>query len=389
MREIDFSDWLDRWYRKLDGQPLDPRSQGSMRSVADRVERGLGDLDAHWERDRGRSVLERLTYGRDAALRGRPPAHGIRITGDPYSVTASMRRAAVLYFEFCAAWPRGFSSPAGVAPSAAPPKPLPQPGGSTPKAAWPVWPEPSHEDILPLARTLARFARFLHPRIVEAIVADNESRRAGWTAALRERGVDPAAYLWDLGPCAFPGVRRHTGGRETAEFHGHREAEGRPMGALVTDDNHYPKVLWSFIFRGKTFQNYGPVGYSLAHLADHKDYGNRVSWELGPVDAGPRSLPGLFTSPTNTAYLPTSLIRPTDHAAPLRNLLLRRAQHLYRPVAHLLPPPYTVPDGPTDAWSLGAFDWADPVGTTEHVAKFLHVRGETMNRLLATGEGPA
>ena len=158
-----------------------------------------------------------------------------------------------------------------------------------------------------------------------------------------------------------------------------------PAGALATDDNHYPKVLWSFVFRGKTFQNYGTVGYSLAHLADHKDYGNRTSSEVESGDAGPRSIPGLFTSPTNTVYLPTSLLRPTDHAAPVRNLLLRRAQHLYRPVAHLFPPPYTVPDGPTDAWSLGAFEWAEPVGTTDHVARFLDVRRDAMSKLLSTG----
>ena len=389
MRDTDFEAWLERWYRKADGEPLDPRSRSGMQSNAGRVERVLGDLDDAWARDRGRALLARLQYSREDGARGRPPPSGVRIDGDVYNVLATMRRSAVLYFEFCSAWPKGAPSPAAPAPSAASVPARPTVAAPVPKAAWPLWPEPSTEDLLPLARTLARFARLLHPRVVEAIVAVNEARRAGWASALLDRGVDSDAYLWDLGPCAFPGVRRHTGSRETAEFHGHREADGRPTGALATDDNHYPKVIWSFVFRGKTFQNYGPPGYALAHLADHKDYGNRGSAEIGLADAGPRSIPGLFTSPTNTAYLPTSLLRPTDHAAAVRNLLLRRAQHLYRPVAHLFPPPYVIPDGQSEVWSLDAFDWAEPVGTTEHVARFLDARRQAMEKLLALGAEPA
>jgi len=349
VRDIDFDAWLERWYRKADGEPLDRTTRQSRTSAVGRLERAFGDLDGHWKKDRGATVLRELRYSRADGAHGRSPPAGVRIDGDVYNGIATLRRSAVLYFEFCAAWRKGESAPIGVAPRASSSEPRAKRATSKPKSEWPVWPEPSPDDILPLAKTLARFARFLDPRVVEAVVADNATHRASWADALRERGVDPSAYLWELGPCAFPGVRRHTGSRETAEFHGHREAGGRPAGALATDDNHYPKVLWSFVFRGKTFQNYGPVGYSLAHLADHKDYGNRTSSEVESGDAGPRSIPGLFTSPTNTVYLPTSLLRPTDHAAPVRNLLLRRAQHLYRPVAHLFPPPYTVPEGPSDA----------------------------------------
>ena len=385
MREREFEAWLARSYRTPDGDPMDTRTVGSRFSGTRRVEKALGDLDAHWARDRGRSVLAKLRYSREDAGRGIPPRHGIRIDGDPYSGTATLRRSAVLYFEFCSVWPAGQAAPVvGETP------PAPAAAGTrvgrrgSGRAAWPTWPEPTDDDLLVLARAVARHARFLHPDVVAAIVEDNERHRENWAKQLEARGVDAASYLWPRSPCAFPGVRRYAGSREIAEFHGHREAEGAMIGALALDDNTYPKHVWSWILRGRPFQQFGPAGYALAHLADHKEFGNRAGEEFGrgAADADtPRF--GLFTCPTNTAYLPVSLLRPTDHARPLRNLLMRRAHADYAPVAGVLPAPLTIGPAPGPAWELDQFVWAEPVGGPEFLDAFLCYRGEEMARLLS------
>ena len=101
MREPDFRAWLESDYRTPRGAPLEARSRTSLISTVRRVEAGLGDLDEHWRRDRGREALDRLTYTRNDAEYGRTPRHGVAITGDPTTGSASLKRAAAIYFEFC------------------------------------------------------------------------------------------------------------------------------------------------------------------------------------------------------------------------------------------------------------------------------------------------
>lgn len=105
MREEAFRSWLALDYRTPRGGPLEPRSLTSLLSTVRRLETGLGDLDEQWRRDRGRDALERLTYTREDAEYCRTPRHGIAIIGDPRTGTASLKRAAVTYFEFCRARP--------------------------------------------------------------------------------------------------------------------------------------------------------------------------------------------------------------------------------------------------------------------------------------------
>lgn len=386
MREREFEIWLARSYRTRDGDPMDPGTVGSRFSGATRLEKALGDLDAHWARDRGRSVVAKLRYSREDAGRGVAPRHAIQIRGDPYTGTATLRRSAVLYFEFCSAWPAGQVAPAVGETPLVPAGNAPTRRRGSGRAAWPTWPEPNDDDLLALARAVARHARFLHPDVVAAIVEDNERHREDWTKQLAARGVDAAGYLWPRGPCAFPGVRRYAGSREIAEFHGHREATGNLAGALALDDNTYPKHVWSWILRGRPFQQFGPAGYALAHLADHKELGNRADAEFGRGAADADApLFGLFTCPTNTAYLPVSLLRPTDHARHLRNLLMRRAEAIYAPAAELLPAPLAVGPASGPAWELGQFHWAEPVGGREFLDVFLRYREEAMARIL-TGD---
>ncbi|MCC7137588.1 MAG: hypothetical protein IT460_04070 [Planctomycetes bacterium] len=386
MRERDFEIWLERWYRTGAGNALDPATRGSRLSSVKRIDNAMGNLDVQWGKDRGRAVLDRLHFTRADARIGRKPSHGIRIDGDNYTGTATLRTGAVLYFAFCEAWPTSAPAPGGAPPLHPADKSTAAPSrrgrGS---ATWPLWDQPSDADMLGLARVLARFARFINPALVSAVVEDNVLQGGEWAAGMRAAGVEPAPYLWDRSPCAFPGVRRYAGSREIAEFHGHRDVDGRPAGALALDDNSHPKHIWSFALRGRPFQQFGPEAYALAHLADHKVSGSRVNTEIPNACVTGSALFGLFTSPANAVYVPTALLRPTDHAPALRNLLLRRAQSLYGSTTNLFPPPYEIPEGPSDDWRVDRFRWAAPVGTTEFLADFLAYRRDRIGTLLAGG----
>jgi hypothetical protein len=95
------------------------------------------------------------------------------------------------------------------------------------------------------------------------------------------------------------------------------------------------------------------------------------------------AFPGLYTSIANTVYMPIGLIRPTDFAFSLRNLIQRKANAIYGSFCKLLPPHLSIRGGETDSWSLDSFGWHDAVGTTEHVPAFLEYRNKEMERLLS------
>jgi hypothetical protein len=252
-------------------------------------------------------------------------------------------------------------------------------------ANWPEWGEPGSEDLLQLARLTAPYIRFLRPEIVRAVVEDNEAHRASWERRLAECDVAPALYLWDKCPCAFPGVRRYAGSAEIAGYRGQVAVEEAKHNALALDDNDYPKQLWSFVFLGRKFPKHGPPGYSLAHLADHKEYKNRARSEfiVADAEAPPLTHFGLYTSAANTVYLPRGLIRPTDFSFPLRNLIQRKAEALYGGFCNLLPRGLSIREAPSTDWALDAFKWPDPVGTVERVHGFLDYRRREMERLFA------
>ena len=144
------------------------------------------------------------------------------------------------------------------------------------------------------------------------------------------------------------------------------------MGALEIDDNKYPKHMWSFALRGREFQQFGPKGYALAHLVDHKVSGNRGDAEIVSTEASEdrRAWFGLYTSAANAAYVPTALLRPTDFATRLRNLFQRRAFALYGEFCNLLPPGHRFMPSDSEAWALEAFPWAPPVGKFSEITAF-------------------
>ena len=282
--------------------------------------------------------------------------------------------------------------PATTVPGQNKSRPAPQPGEPAPRFAklpkpdpWPKWDRPSSEEILAMAHGTVPFIRFLNPDVVQRVVEDNTLQRAVWIKSLRGRKINPDAYLWDQSPCAFPGVRRYAGSKEIAAFRGHtRLAENRSVNALALDDNDYPKQLWSFVLCGVKFRKFGPGGYALAHLADHKDHGNRFAQEFEVIEGGggPHPLSGLYTCPSNTVYSPLNLIKPTDFVGTLRDLLVRRAQMLYGEFCKILPPYLRIRENVLPEWDVNEFRWADCVGTTEHIETFLAFRRDVMAKLI-------
>ena len=365
MKETPFRVWL-----KVE-RGLGAGTVGSRLSNCRRVERHEGDLDAHYDCDELDGLLQRLNPG--------APEHGIPIAGDVYNGTATLKNAVSHYFDFRKGGGRTVSS--GDNPE----KRQPRQGRSPPsQTQWPAWPQPTDEDLLQLARAMAPFVRFLDPGIVGAVVEDNRRFGGQWCASLEALGIDPAIYLWEGSPCAFPGVRRYAGSTEIAVFRKRAKSSEAPPQCLSLDDNDYPKHLWSFVFTGRPFRKRGPAGYQLAHLFDHKEYGNRWRDELdAPPGVEEPVLPyGLFTSVANSVYAPGAFLRPTDLSPSLRSLIQRQAQQLYGDVCCLVPPPLVVKPCEDPNWAVDKFQWSAPVGGMERVADFLEFRRERIGELI-------
>ena len=220
MREELLRSWLGT------ERELSAGTVGSRISNCRRVERYEGDLDTHYDADGLAGLMDRLNPNR--------PEHNVPISGNTHSGTATLKSGVGLY--------RSFRDAAcGKAGSTEAPQPKQRPQVRRNRqtgAGWPVWPTPSDEDLLELARAMTPFVRFL----------------------------DPAIYLWEGSPCAFPGVRRYAGSTEIAAFRKRAAADEAPRQCLALDDNDYPKHLWAFAFSGKPFRKRGPTGYQLAHL---------------------------------------------------------------------------------------------------------------------------
>ena len=347
------------------------------------VEGCEGNLDEHFDRDRLSGLVEKLTYSKADERQDRPARHQIPIDGNVYNGTATLRSAVSLYRQFRENWVEGFPIISAT---------MNNERVQNARAAitrggrnWPAWDQPGSAEVLALAHATTPFVRFLNPAIVQAVVDDNELHRLEWTKALQERRIDPAAYLWERSSCAFPGVRRYAGSREIAAHRGHSQLdENQSVHALALDDNDYPKQIWSFVFRGAQFSKFGPADYALAHLADHKDHGNRFATDFEVTDTGddPMALVGLYTCPTNTVYTPVRLIKPTDFVGTIRALLVRRAQQLYGSFCEILPPFLRIPQPSSSEWNVSEFKWSDPVGTMEHVESFLAFRNDRLAKLL-------
>ena len=253
------------------------------------------------------------------------------------------------------------------------------------KSEWPEWGSPNDDEIFRLAQISTKYYKFLNPEIIAAIVDDNERNRKEWAEVLANRKIDPELYLWKRSPCAFPGIRRYAGSKEIAAYRGNTSWDGLEIKqALRLDDNDFPKQIWSFIFRGRQFAKFGPDGYSLAHLVDHKEHSNRLKEEfiIDKEDDSDSVFYGLYTCPTNTIYVPSNLMKPTDFTGKLRNLLFRRMFALYSQCCNVVPESIKLSQNEDGNWEVSNFDWSEPVGTLDNVNIFLEYRKRVIEELL-------
>ena len=135
---------------------------------------------------------------------------------------------------------------------------------------------------------------------------------------------------------------------------------------------------------GKPFGKFGPDHYSLAHLFDHKKANNRTREELKFDDNYDFSeaFYGLYTCPTNTVYIPTALLKPTDFNLKLRLLLFQKAEDLYKNCCNILPTFVKVPEAENEKWNIHNFQWSECVGTVDHMDKFFDYRKDIMKNLI-------
>ncbi len=366
MNETQFDNWLSKKYSG--GTP------NSRLSNCRRVEQYEGDLDDHFSRDRGESLLRKLSYSKDDQHNNRTAKHNIPIDGNIYNGTATLKQAVNLYFKF----------KAGEIPESTNRHKSQAIIKRKQKKEWPNWKSPSDEELYELIKLTAKYTKFLHPEIVREIVKDNNYNKEVWSTKLDKHNISFSIYLWENSPCAFPGVRRHSGSKEIAHFKKHTKLSSHEIPHAVTlDDNDFPKQIWSYIFRENKFQKHGPKNYALAHLADHKEYNNRLFREFDVENKSEQhQLFGLFTCPSNTVYIPTSILRPTDFSPAIRKLLISRSHQLYGNFCNILPtwiklnPELNIP------WELSHFRWSDPVGEPNNVKMFLEFRKETMESIL-------
>jgi len=333
-----------------------------------------GDLDIHFEKDSCRTIIDKLSYSTEDESHNRPPRHKIPINGNIRNGTATLKQAIKLYVDFKRN--RKDGEPLGGDMSIK---------KNRNQSNWPIWELPTEEEIYQLAKITTKYIRFLNPDIIKAIVENNEEHYEEWRKLLTLHNINPDLYLWKLSPCCFPGIRRYAGGKEIAYFRKQTEMnKSEIQNALKLDDNSFPKQIWSFIFRGKKFGNFGPDAYSLAHLFDHKESKNRMKDELEYINGNDntKSYFGLYTCPSNTVYIPNSLLKPTDFNSTLRKLLFRKAESLYKDYCNILPPFIKISNFENEKWNIENFLWSECVGTIDNINLFLDYRNSYLEEIV-------
>lgn len=346
---------LKRW---LEAARLDAGTVGTYISKCNTICRCEGDIDEHFANDECSELLEQFVYSTNDLRHDVPLRHSIPIAGNKYNGTMAYKKVLNLYIKFL----KGETYEANTT------------GRATTRETrlWPVWEMPSDDECYMLAQASTKYLKFLSPEIVEAVVRDNEDNREMFCDYLSEAGIDPELYLWEGSSCCFPGIRRYAGSAEISAHRGHARIDAIED-AIALDDNDFPKHIWSFVFRGQQFGKFGPKGYSLAHLVDHKKDQNRMPDEFDFARGYEYQKPfyGLYSCPSNTVYTPANLIRLTDFNTDIRNMLFRKVESLYKDVCNIVPSYAKVKEARAPRWELDEFEWTAPVGTMDNVAAFL------------------
>lgn len=331
------------------------------------------DLDSLYAKDKCQDLMNRLCYSTQDERNNAPVRHRIPINGNQRTGSATLKQAVGLYIRF-------------VSNDSIFVKPYQQRTFCNVRLSgdtdWPTWNMPTEEDSYQLAKVTTKYIRFLNPEIIARIVNENEKQSSTYYFKLKSKGIEPELYIWEKNSCCFPGVRRYAGSSEIAAYRKRMEISAIED-ALALDDNDYPKQIWSFIFRDKQFSKYGPAGYSLAHLIDHKKDKNRMDEEFifSENHSFKKPFYGLYTCASNSVYIPNSLMKPTDFNGAIRNLLVRKAESLYGKYCNLVPSYVKTKESYDSKWNIENFEWAEPVGTVENLDDFFMFREKKMNEI--------
>ncbi len=364
----EFKSWLI-FVKKQDASSAQSRVSNCLR-----VEQFEGNLDIEFQKDRLKTLLNKLIYKKVDFDLHNPMKHKIPIKGNWYTGTATLKQAITLYQEFLIYKAgNGFISPKNT-PVKTVNKPV-TPINLTKQAI--SWDVPSDDILLNVAKLSTPYIRFLDKQIVAKVIADNENHRAQWIDMLEQKEVGLAeSYIWENGPCCFPGVRRKTGNFDN-NF-ALRKLDPNIKHAFVVDDNSFPRQIWSFLIYGKKFANHGPDGYSLAHLLDHKEYKNNLNDILVGVPAS-ITYWGLFTCLTNTVYIPNMMIRPTDFTNNFLTVIIRKCFEYYSGVCNPVPAGIKLKSVSNSDWETLNFPWGEPflpTGYEDNLEHFLIFRNE-------------
>lgn len=334
-----------------------------------------GDLDQLFAKDKCADLLARLKYTTDDERNNRNTKHKIPIDGNKRTGSATLKSAVLLYIDFL----NGTTKTAKTVDT----QTRVSVGKKEKRNDWPVWDAPTDDECYQLAQITTRYIRFLSPKIVEAIVEDNEKNMDFFLNYLRKYNINPNLYLWEKSSCCFPGIRRYAGSSEISAYRKRSEIESI-KDAIRLDDNDFPKQIWSFVFRNTQFSKFGPTGYSLAHLVDHKDDKNRYEEEFDFIDGHDtkKAFYGLYTCASNAVYIPSNLMKPTDFNGAIRNILFKKALSLYGSFCNIVPLDMKIKDTEDPKWNIDKFEWAEPVGSMENVESFLKYRKQKIETIL-------
>jgi len=177
-----------------------------------------------------------------------------------------------------------------------------------------------------IARMLAALCYHIHPDIVAYIQHANLRDRPFFEELLEGR-IEINSYLFDGSACVFPGVRRYVSGRG-------RTRSYSPSEGAILDSNEFPRHLWCFLLRGKSYgglvwKDTGLADFELAHVFSHKP--SETQPEEGLFRELSDDIPpfGNFTCAANVTLLPKGTVRPTDNSVVIKSVFFKRHIDLY------------------------------------------------------------
>ena len=94
MQKTHFKTWM------ASERKFNDRTISSRMSNCERVEAFEGDLDAHFDANGLKQLIERLAYTKEDEQYGRKPKHNVPISGDIYNGSATLKGAVNLYRKF-------------------------------------------------------------------------------------------------------------------------------------------------------------------------------------------------------------------------------------------------------------------------------------------------